>query len=94
MAAIKVYYSEDCPACPSYLKDISQLAEKHEHTCELFSLGKDPLIIIEDLQFLRDKGHSVSVLPFFVISDNKNKYSYEGILSRGIISDVLSNFGE
>ena len=93
MAEVKVYYNEDCPACPPYLDNLRELTEKHDHTCEIFSLGKDPLIIIEDLQFLRDQGHSVTVLPFFVVSDEENKYSYEGILSKGIISEVLSKFG-
>lgn len=92
MADIKVYYNEDCQLCPPYLDSLQILSEKFNHTCETLSLQKNPLCIIEDLQSLRESGHSLSSLPFFVISDEEYQYSYEGILSDEIISGVLEKF--
>lgn len=92
MAEIKVFYNEDCQLCPPYLEDIEKCSKKFSHSCELLSLQKNPLDIIADLQLLRESGHAISSLPFFVVSDGEHKYSYEGILSTDIISEVLEKF--
>ena len=92
MAKINVFYNEDCQLCPPYLEDIQRSSKKFNHSCELASLQKNPLDIIADLQLLRELGHSISSLPFFVVSDGEHQYSYEGILPAKIISEVLEKF--
>lgn len=92
MAEIKVFYNEDCQLCPPYLEDIQRCSKKFSHSCELLSLQKNPLDIIADLQLLRESGHAISSLPFFVVSDGEHKYSYEGIFPPKIISEILEKF--
>ena len=92
MAEIKVFYNEDCQLCPPYLEDIQRCSTKFNHSCKILSLQKNPLDIIGDLQSLRDSGHGISSLPFFVISDGEHRYSYEGILPLDTISEVLQRF--
>lgn len=92
MARVKVYYNEDCPACPPYLEAIKKTSLNCSHTCEITSLQESPLDIIKNLQTLRELGHTISSLPFFVVSDDNHQYSYEGILSSKVIEEVLEKF--
>ena len=92
MADIKVFYNEDCQQCPPYLDNLQRCSEKFSHTCEAMSLQDNPLDIISDLQSLRESGHTISSLPFFIVSDGKYKYSYEGILPLDVIDHILKKF--
>ncbi len=92
MAKVKVYYNEDCTACPPYLADLHEHCSANSHICEIVSLQLNPSDIISHLQSLRESGHSISSLPFFVVSDGEHEYSYEGILKSETIAEVLNHF--
>lgn len=92
MADVKVFYSEDCPQCPPYLDDLKRLSDKFDHTCETLSLQGNPFAVVTVLGRLRDVGHSISSLPFFIVTSDGIQYSYEGILSENTICEVLKKF--
>ena len=92
MAKVNVFYSEDCQLCPPYLEDLERLSNEFSHQCETLSLQGNPLAVAGVLQHLREMGHTISSLPFFVVSDGEHKYSYEGILSPDVIGEVLKKF--
>jgi hypothetical protein len=92
MAKVNVFYSEDCQLCPPYLDDLNRLSNEFNHQCETLSLQGNPLAVAAVLQHLRETGHTISSLPFFVVSKGEQKYSYEGILSSYVMAEVLEKF--
>ena len=92
MADVKVFYNEDCQQCPPYLDNLQRCSEKFSHTCEVMSLQDNPLDVVQSLQDLRESGHTVSSLPFFIVAEKECKYSYEGILPLDVIDHILKKF--
>lgn len=92
MAEIKVYYNEQCQNCGQYLRDLKTLSAENKLSCEFISLQSSPSGIITYLQSLRSEGHVVSSFPFFVVLDGENTYSYEGILSTEVITNIIRKF--
>lgn len=92
MADVKVFYNEDCQQCPPYLDNIKRSSKRFNLSWEILSLQENPLDVVQSLQHLRESGHVISSLPFFVVSDGEHEYSYEGILSLKVITDVLEKF--
>ena len=78
--------------CLPYLDDLDRLSTRFNPSCETISLQSNPLAVMSVLQHLRATGHSISSLPFFIVSSDGIEYSYEGIVSEDTIREILKKF--